>query len=411
MVADLSAPEARRIFLAAQGLARRRPAGSVGERRFREYLARQGVLQLDSVNVFARAHYMPVFSRYGPYDPAALDRYLWRSGEAFEHWGHEASVMPRDLLPLLHHRMRSSGNWKEATRARLDRERPGLIEAVAAAVRESGPLTAADIAHLAPERAGRRGSWWDSGDVKNALEYLFITGRAAVQSRPHFQRRYDDPARVWGEGATHDAPHADDARQALFDHALAAVGVGTPKDVADHFRLPVARAAHYAESALERGLARWVAVDGWPTRALLATDAHDPGRATGVALLSPFDPVCWYRERLERMFGMRYRIEIYTPAAKREFGYYTLPFLLGDQMVGRLDLKADRKAGALLVRSAWREERPPRGARRRSDAEVARAMASELALAARWLGLGAVVVAPRGTIADALGKASARLTS
>jgi len=410
MTPDLSAPEARRIFLAAQGLARRRSPGRVADRRFREYLARQGVLQLDSVNVFARAHYMPVFSRYGPYDTNAFDHYLWRSGEAFEHWGHEASVMPRDLLPLLHHRMRSSGNWKEATRARLDGDRPGLIDAVETAVRERGPVSAADIAHLAPDKA-RRGSWWDTGYVKDALEYLFITGRAAVHSRPHFQRRYDDPTRVWGEGATRGGPHADEARQALFDRALTAVGVGTPRDVADHFRLPIARASRHAESAVERGLASWVGIEGWGERALLATGADDPGRATGAALLSPFDPACWYRERLERMFGMRYRIGIYTPAAKRDFGYYALPFLLGDQMIGRLDLKADRKARVLIVQGAWREERPPRGSRRRTDGEVARAMAAELRLAARWLGLDAVAVAPHGSIADDLAKQAARLTS
>src|SRR5512143_910245 len=187
----VGAAEARRIFLAAQGLARRRPPGRVGQRQFREYLDRQGVLQLDSVNVFARAHYVPIFSRYGPYDRAALDHYLWSSGETFEHWGHEASVMPRELMGHLHFRMGASGTWKERTRGYLERERPGLIAAVEAAVLRSGPVSAADLAHLTPDAVRQPGSWWNSGDVKLALEYLFITGRVAVASRPHFQRRYD----------------------------------------------------------------------------------------------------------------------------------------------------------------------------------------------------------------------------
>ena len=301
--------------------------------------------------------------------------------------------------------MSASGTWKERTRGYLERERPGLIAAVEAAVRRSGPLSAADLAHLTPDAVRPPGSWWNSGDVKIALEYLFITGRIAVASRPHFQRRYDDPVRVWGREAREGALHADDARQQLFDRALPASGIGTPKDLVDHFRLPVNQAARLADSAVERGLAAWIEVEGWGERALLATGASDPGRATGAALLSPFDPVCRYRDRLLRMFGMHYRIEIYTPGHKREFGYYTLPFLLGDQVVGRFDLKADRKAKALVVQSAWREAAAVPGARRRSDDDVAAAVAAELRLAAAWLKLGSVDVAPRGTLAEAVAEA------
>ncbi len=402
MTDTLSAAEARRVFLAAQGLARRRSVTRVGVPQFREYLGRQGVLQLDSVNVFTRAHYMPIFSRYGPYDRDALDTYLWHSGEAFEHWGHEASVMPKDFLPTMHFRMTSSGTWKEWTRGYLDRERPGLIHAVEAAVKASGPLTAADLEHLAPTERRGGGSWWNTGDVKRALEYLFITGRVAVSSRPHFQRRYDDPVRVWSREAHEGALHADEARQALFDHSLRAIGIGTPRDISDHFRLPAKEARHRGESAVERGLARWIEVESWGETALLSSGASDPGRATGAALLSPFDPVCWYRDRLLRMFGVRYRIEIYTPAHKREFGYYSLPFLLGDQIVGRVDLKADRKAKVLMVQSAWREEEPAPRARRRGDDDVATALAAELGLVASWLGLEETVVALRGTLAPSL---------
>lgn len=414
----MSAAQARRVFLAAQGLARSRASRKVGDSQFGEYLQRQGVLQLDTVNVFARAHYMPVFSRYGPYDTAALDAYLWgdaegHSAHTFEHWGHEASVMPRDLLPALHHRMVGNSSWKTNVRDRLETERPGLIAAVLDAVREQGPLTAGTLEHLAP-RETPRGTWWDSGHVKDALEYLFITGQVVASRARQFQRTYDDTLRVWGvpPAPTGDWGLTPDvARQELFDRGLAATGVGTPRDIADHFRLlaptgmTIAHAQAWASSAVERGLARWVTVEGWDGPALLAASAVDPGRATGAALLSPFDPVCWYRPRLERMFAVDYRIEIYTPEPKRIYGYYCLPFLLGDQIVARVDLKADRKAKALLVQAAWREPRVAAGARRRSDAEIAQALATELQLACEWLGLSDIVIAERGDLAASLREA------
>lgn len=441
----LSAAQARRVFLNAQGLARKRPSRRASERDFRAYLAFQGVLQLDSVNVLQRAHYLPLYSRYGPYDSARLDAYLWgpadgHSPHAFEHWGHEASVMPADLLPAMHHRMQGPGlgNWKLATGERLERERPGLIAAVRAVVEADGPLVGADVEHLAP-REGPRGSWWDASHTKAALEYLFMSGRVAASRRGHFARTYDATARAWGlppadaglpAGGTAtdllpDHPWGlppSAGRQQLFDRGLAACGIGTVKDICDHFRLPLqagARSADveggvaWAASAVERGLAQWVEVEGWREPALLAVGgpteaepwhraAADPGRATGSALLSPFDPVAWFRPRLLRMFGMDYRIEIYTPAAKRVYGYYCLPFLLGDQMVGRVDLKADRKASVLRVEAAWVEERAVRGARRRPDKEIAEALARELELMAAWLGLGGVHVEPRGTLAPAV---------
>ena len=406
MMPRLGAAEARRIFLAAQGLARRRAAGTVGERQFREYLDRQGLLQLDTVNVLARAHYLPLFSRYGAYDTAELDRYLWgdpdgHSAHCFEHWGHEASVMPLDLLPALHARMAGQTPQRVRFRESLERDAPGLVEEVRRAVLDApGALAASSLEHLAP--AGGGGGWWDHGTVKWALEYLFHSGGLAATRGRHFARLYDDPVRAWGREASDGALAPDQAGQALFDRSLPASGIGTPKDFVDHFRLPVNQSARLADSAVERGLAAWVEVDGWGELALLASGAADPGRATGAALLNPFDPVCRYRDRLLRMFGMHYRIEIYTPEAKREYGYYTLPFLLGDQVVGRLDLKADRKAKALLVQAAWREEAPVAGARRRSDDDVAAALADELRLAAGWLRLEGIAVGPRGTLAPAL---------
>ena len=427
---DLSAREARRIFLEAQGLTRTRRRRRVRPADITAYLERQGVLQLDTVNVLARAHYVPLYSRLGPYDTAMADDVLWghergHAAEAFEHWGHEASVMPRALLPLMHHRMVGGESWKARTRSALEAERPGLIAAVQAAVEEHGPVVARDLEHLAPVE-GPRGPWWDQGHVKRALEYLFMTGGVAASRGRHFARTYDSTERAWGEapatlgaddpGATPvswgQSPSA--ARQALFDRALGACGIGTLRDLADHFRLPFAASARgsdgegaavWAASAVERGLAQWVTVEGWKDHALLATDAVDPGRAGATALLSPFDPVCWFRPRLKRMFGVDYRIEIYTPEAKRQYGYYCLPLLVGDQIPARFDLKADRKAGVLLVQSSWREPGRAPGARRLLDRAVAQAATRELIAMASWLGLSTIRCEARGDLAPDLTRA------
>ncbi len=392
------------------------------------------MLQLDTVNVLARAHYLPFFSRLGPYDTGALDTFLWgapdgHGAHTFEHWGHEASVMPRDLLPALHHRMASGYSWQARTRDRLEDERPGLLAQVLEFVNERGPVTSTEVEHLSP-RETKRGTWWDTSHVKDALDLLFITGEVASSRGKSFARTYDATERAWDLSPATGTPRwalpADDGRQQLFDRALSACGIGTPADLCDHFRLPMrpgknapdaAGGAAWAASAVERGLAAWVTVEGWAEPALLATggptpeapwhrSARDPGRATGATLLSPFDPVCWFRPRLERMFGMEYRIEIYTPAPKRVYGYYCLPFLLGDQMVARVDLKADRKAGLLRVAATWREGLTVPGARRKTDADVAQALAAELGEMARWLGLEAIDVGQHGNLAAALAGAT-----
>jgi len=412
----LSASEARRVFLAAQGLAGKRPARGVRDKQFAQYLDRQGVLQLDSVNVFVRAHYMPIFSRYGPYNLTKLDTFLWgppqgHGAHGFEHWGHEAAVMPLDLLPAMLPRMKRENDWVKWARDKLDTERPGLLAAVREAVDERGPLVGADIEHLAP-REGPKGTWWDYSHVKMALEYLFFRGEIAGSRRANFVRTYDSLERAWGAAAL-AAPQLtlEQGRQVFFDRAIGAVGVGTPRDIADHFRLlapkslTAAQLGPFADSAVERGLAQWVEVDGWGERALLATGAHVPSRATASALLSPFDPVCWFRPRLERMFNVDYRIEIYTPAPKRIYGYYCLLFLLGDDIVARVDLKADRQAATLVVASAWRELTTAPGARKRSNGLIAAALADELALAASWQGLTSVAVESRGDLAADLAAA------
>jgi uncharacterized protein YcaQ len=388
----------------------------VRDKQFAEYLNRQGVLQLDSVNVFARAHYMPVFSRYGAYDTAKFDRFLWgpphgHGAHGFEHWGHEAAVMPLDLIPAMLPRMKRESDWVKWAREKLETERPGLLAEVLAAVNERGPVVGADLEHLAP-REGPKGTWWDYSHVKTALEYLFFRGDIAGSRGANFQRTYDSLERAWGAHAL-DAPSLTltEGRQLFFDRAIGAVGIGTPRDIADHFRLlapkslTAAQLGPFADSAVERGLASWVDVDGWSEPALLATGATVPNRATASALLSPFDPVCWFRPRLERVFSVDYRIEIYTPAPKRIYGYYCLLFLLGDDIVARVDLKSDRKAKQLLVAAAWREPLVAPGARRRPDAVVATALAAELRLAATWQGLSDVVVTPRGDLAAELASA------
>ena len=416
MSADLSAAAARRTFLHAQSLTSRRPQRRPRDADFAAYLDKQGVLQLDSVNVFARAHYMPLFSRLGPYDMTALDTFLWgppdgHGAHGFEHWGHEATVMPLDLVAPMLARVRRDTDWSTWSRNKLETERPGLLADVLAAVNDNGPLTGADLEHLAP-REGPKGSWWDYSHVKLALEYLFVRGEIAGSRRGNFQRTYDSLERGWGHAAAVAPPLTlAEARQAFFDRAIPAVGIGTTRDIADHFRLlspkslTAAQLPPFADSAVERGLASWVNVEGWGEPALLATGAVDPGRATARALLSPFDPVCWFRPRLERMFGVEYRIEIYTPEPKRIYGYYCLMFLLGDQIVARVDLKSDRKAGRLVAAATWREPVIAPGARRRPDAEIATALAAELRLAAEWQGLTEVTVAAVGTLASALADA------
>ncbi|MCB2412967.1 winged helix DNA-binding domain-containing protein [Demequina sp. TTPB684] len=435
MTTVVSAAQARRVFLNAQGLARKRPSRAVRDRDFAAYLHTQGVLQLDTVNVLARAHYLPLYSRLGPYPLARAEAFLWgdadgHSAHAFEHWGHEASVMPRELLPALHHRMEEGTSWQVRAHDRLEAERPGLIDGVRALVEERGPLVGADVEHLAP-REGRKGPWWDTSHSKDALDYLFITGKVAASRGRHFARTYDSTERAWGlppaDAADAGSSHPwglspADARQQLFDRALAACGIGTVADLCDHFRLPLRPGSRYpdaaggeawAASAVERGLAAWVNVEGWKDPALMAVGgpvesapwhraAMDPGRATGAALLSPFDPVCWFRPRLLRMFGMEYTIEIYTPAHKRVYGYYCLPFLLGDQMVARVDLKADRHASVLQVKAAWRERGTVPGARRRRDDEVATALVAELETMRGWLGLEAIAVESQGDLAPVL---------
>jgi uncharacterized protein len=391
----LSAAEARRVAIGAQGLARPRPATPPGGRQLRVLADRLGVIQIDSVNVLARAHYLPAFSRLGPYDPADLDRLSHRSPRRlFEYWGHEASLLPVRLWPHMRWRMdRAAHEAWDGMRA-MHHERPELLGQVLDDVRARGPVSARDLAE--EERPRRSGPWWDWSDVKRAVEFLFWSGEVTSARRRGFERLYDVPERVIPRAVLAlPAPPVDEAQRELVRVASRAYGVATERDLRDYFRLPVAEARARVGELVEAGELLPVDVEGWRDQAYLHPDATVPRRATGAALVAPFDPLVWERSRVERLFGMRYRIEIYIPAPKRVHGYYVLPFLLGDRLVARVDLKADRQAGVLRVQAAHTEPGAP--------PETAAALRAELELMAGWLGLGGVAVSPVGDLAPALG--------
>jgi uncharacterized protein YcaQ len=392
---QLSLAQARRIALAAQGLARPRVDAAVADRRhLRRMLRHTGLLQMDSVNVLARAHYLPGWSRLGHYPRELLDRMAYRHRELFEYWGHEASLLPVELHPLMRWRMRRAEEQFETWggMARLARERPAYVSQVLDEVRERGPVTAGE---LAEEDRRRTGPWWDWRDEKVALEFLFWTGRVAAAGRRGFERVYDLAERVIPEAVlSAPTPSEEEAHRRLLLVAARCHGVGTAGDLADYFRIRVPEARPRLAELVADGQLREVRVEGWRQPSYVLPDVAVPRRAEARALLAPFDPLVWERSRVERLFGVRYRIEIYVPAHRRTHGYYVLPFLLGDRIAARADLKADRQAGLLRVQAAHAEPGAP--------AETAAALAAELTAMAGWLGLGGVAVERRGDLARAL---------
>ncbi|HEX3975109.1 MAG TPA: crosslink repair DNA glycosylase YcaQ family protein [Solirubrobacteraceae bacterium] len=398
----LSAAAARRIALAAQGFGRPRPAKPPGTRQLRELVARLGVLQLDSVNVFSRAHYMPVFSRLGPYDRSLLDRIAGHDAprptrRLVEYWAHEASLIPVENHPLFRWRMASVEAEAWGSISRVIRERPELVADTMALVAQQGPVRASATGIPRPEP--RPGHLWNWHDGKVALEYLFFTGQVVSAGRVNFERLYDLPERVLpAEVLAAPTPDPAEAQRELVRIAAAALGVATEPDLGDYFRLPRADSkARVAELAAAAELIE-VEVAGWGAPAYLWPEARRPRQIQARAILSPFDSLVWFRPRAERLFGFRYRIEIYVPAPKRVHGYYVLPFLLGDALVGRVDLKSDRQNGSLLVQAAFAEDGVDVG-------HVAVELAAELRLTAAWLGLQDVVVRRRGDLAPALQRA------
>ncbi|MCR2762294.1 winged helix DNA-binding domain-containing protein [Microbacterium sp. zg.B48] len=398
MKESLSLPEARRIALAAQGFAQ--PAPTVaGTRQLNLALTRMATLQIDSVNVFARSHYMPLFSRLGPYDTAALDKLLFsRRAPYVEYWAHVASFIPAVDWGLFRFRMddlRAKYGSEPDSWYQTHRE---IVDWVRAELADRGPLRPAQIEHDAGTTA--RGPWWDWDVVKRALEYLWLFGEVAIAGRRGFERRYglaEDvvPAEVLAAPVPRDYAIAE-----LIARAAKAYGVATASDLADYWRLKDRGAVVSAIRNLEdAGVLRPVTVQGWqaagrPAKAWMHSSASVPRRVDAAAILTPFDPVVWFRDRAQRLFDFDYRIEIYTPAPRRRYGYYSLPVLIDDDIVGRVDLKADRGASTLLVQSAWWEPDHP--------TDAAARLADVLRDAARWQGLNAVSVSRWGDAADDL---------
>ena len=352
--------------------------------------------QIDSVNVLVRAHYLPLFSRLGNYPRALLDAAAWgpkSKRRLFEYWAHEASLVPLELQPLLRWRMARAANgigvWGNVKP--FAHERRAEADALLARIAAEGPLAASDIA----ETRGTSG-WWGWSDTKRTLEYLFWSGKITTATRrSSFERVYDLPERVLPHRILDvPTPSEPDAQRALIARSARALGIATAADLRDYFRLKPEDAYPRIAELVEAGELRPVRVRDWTQRAYLHADARLPRRIAGQALLAPFDPLIWERARTERLFGTRYRIEIYVPAEKRVHGYYVLPFLLDGQIVARVDLKADRQAGALLVQSAHGEPDAPLNMPER--------LASELALMARWLGLERVIIGQGGDVASRL---------
>ncbi len=393
MVEKLSLAAARRIALAAQGFALPRPSGRIDAGHLRRVIDRVAIHQIDSVNVLARAHYLPLFSRLGAYPRELLDRVAWgRPRRLFEYWAHEASLLPLDFHPLLRWRMaraeRGEGMWARM-RAFAGERRPEA-EAALRRIAADGALGASDFR----EQPGRSG-WWEWSDAKTALEWLFWAGKlTAATRRGSFERVYDLPERVLpAKVLALPTPGKEEAQRLLLERSARALGVATAADLRDYFRLKP-EATPRLDELVEEGTLIPVSVQGWRQPAYLHRHAQNPRRVRASALLAPFDPLIWERSRAERLFGIRYRIEIYTPAARRVHGYYVLPFLCEERIAARVDLKADRQAGVLRVQSAFEEPGAP--------ADAAERLVGELQLMAQWLGLGTVDVAGRGDLAPAL---------
>jgi uncharacterized protein YcaQ len=395
MPESLSAAQARRVALAAQGFGRPKPA-TVGARQLNSLIHSLGLLQLDSVNVFERSHYLPVFARLGAYDKDDLDRLTFRGAgpraRYVEYWAHEAAIVPVEWLPLFRWKMDAMRERSRNDPSAWSHANEPMLDWLRAELAENGPMAASEIEHDANKRSG---PWWGWSDVKTGLEVLFRWGEIFSAGRNRFERRYGLAEHVLPAGVLDAALPRPDAIRELVRHAATAHGVGTVKDLADYFRLPTADTKTAITDLVEAGELLTVTVPGWKQPAYLHRDARIPRRMETAALLSPFDPVVWARDRALRLFDFHYRIEIYTPAPKRVFGYYTLPVLVDDRLVGRIDLKSDRQARVLRVQSAWREDGV--------GDEVAERIVPLLESTRAWQGLDSVEVVDRGDLAAALG--------
>jgi len=390
--------EARRVALSHLGLHRRRPAGPVSRAQVRKAARALGVLQIDSVNVLQRAHFLPLFSRLGAYDLRHLEReaYGGRRRSLFEYWGHEAALLPVELQPCFRWRMADAARGEGIYNglARFGRERKATLTRVLDEIRDRGPLAASELGAVDTKAAG---AWWGWSEAKKATEYLFWTGELTTADRraAGFTRVYDLPERVLPQ-AVLDAPtpSREEAQRTLLARAIELLGVATEPDLRDVYRLPADDSKARVAEMAEAGTLVPVTVKGWKDPAYIAPDAT---RRTldGCTLLAPFDPVCWLRPRAERLFGFHYRLEIYTPARQRRFGYYVLPIALDDRLAGRLDLKADRAGGRLQVLGAFAEAGEPHG-------PLCERLAPVLQEMAEWLGLDDVHISRNGDLARGL---------
>ena len=386
-VVELSAAQARRIALAAQGFGGGAPKLRA-RRPFDAAMESLHVLQIDSVNVFSRSHYMPLLSRTGAYDRDRLDAHLWDGGGFTEYWAHEAALIPVADRPLFTPRM---ANYREHY-GKKGRELAPAMARVKERLAAEGPQTAGQLEH---EPRGERGTWWDWSETKHAVEYLFAVGEVAVAGRTGFQRVYGLAEQVLPQHAL-GTSEPEAAKRALLERAARSLGVGTLADLADYHRFKPTTASDAVRSLQDEGVLLPVTVQGWEDSrgravpAWMHRDARIPSRLAPDALLTPFDPLVWFRPRAERLFDFHYRIEIYTPQEKRQYGYYCLPLLVGGRMAGRIDLKADRKAGVLLVQAAWQEAGAPK-----NTPDVAVRLLKQ---AAAWQGLNEVRVSGAGNL-------------
>ncbi len=346
-------------------------------------MAKIGVLQLDFVNVLLPAHFLMIWSRLGAYDRQRFERFLYSSGEYTEQWAHEASVVPVSDWPLLAHRREAFRQWKGSPLLKM-KNRKSYLEGILERVTNEGAVTANDLPAVAGPK--RKPGDWHRSIPRSALEYHFGNGQLAVERRlRNFQRVYDLPERLIPDEHRQLGVSKDAAQRALIGNAMRCLGIASCNDLADYYRMSTRDAAPRILELIEEGAIQEVSVEGWESAAYLDASACCPRSLSVASLLSPFDPVVWFRPRAARLFGFEYRIEIYVPAAKRRWGYYVLPFLEDDRITARVDLKADRKAGVLNVQQAHLEK----GA---NNGRTSKALARELSSLASWLGLDAVVV-------------------
>ncbi|MFG0418198.1 winged helix-turn-helix domain-containing protein [Ectopseudomonas khazarica] len=388
MTLSLSLAEARRLALSAQGFGRV-SRGAIAHRQLQAQIERLGVLQIDSVNAVVRSHYLPAFSRLGHYQAEHLDELAWgraRRRRLFEYWGHEASLLPLELYPLLRWRMRraADGQGIYGQLAKFGVERRDVIDSVLQAVRERGALGAGSLS----TRSEKAGPWWDWSAEKTALEWLFAAGEVTVAGRRGFERLYDLPERVIpGELLDQAELDEDEAQRRLLLRSADALGVASEKDLRDYYRLDAGDSKRRVAELVEEGALLPVAVQGWQQPGYCRGEPRIPRRIRHSALLSPFDSLIWARERTERLFGFRYRLEIYTPQAKRVYGYYVLPFLHHERLLARVDLRSERAAERLAVHAVHLEEAV-------LSEEARQALSDALHGLAQWLGLADVWLAP-----------------